>query len=117
MAKKPKDQTSPHEQKFARPKSSKQKSLTARTTLPSSRYDDLGDSDDESAGRYLLTSQQIAKRYSISAMTLWRWEADAEMQFPKPKWIRRRKYWDVASLAAWERSFSRGDGVHVPEVA
>ena len=117
MAKKPKDQTSPHEQKFARPKSSKQKSLTARTRLSPSRYDDRGDSDDESAGRYLLTSQQIAKRYSISAMTLWRWEADAEMQFPKPKWIRRRKYWDVASLAAWERSFSRSDGVHVPEVA
>lgn len=58
-----------------------------------------------SDGPRYLPDPDVCKRYSISAMTLWRWDHDPEQNFPKPiRFGSRRKYRDLAALEAWERS-------------
>jgi hypothetical protein len=36
-------------------------------------------------------------------MTLWRWERDQRLRFPKPLVINGRRYWKLRELEAWER--------------
>jgi len=60
--------------------------------------------DDTKSGRRYLPDPQVAKRYGVSSMTLWRWDHDPHISFPKPIRINRRKYRDEAELEAWERS-------------
>jgi predicted DNA-binding transcriptional regulator AlpA len=67
----------------------------ARTT------DDTEPQDDR-----FLTAAMVAKRYSVSKMTLWRW-LKADNGFPKPVYIGRNRYWRLASLEAWEQSLPR----------
>jgi predicted DNA-binding transcriptional regulator AlpA len=40
-------------------------------------------------------------------MTGWRWENDPELNFPKPYYIGRFKYFAEDELEAWERSLPR----------
>jgi len=51
-----------------------------------------------------LTGPQVCARYSITAMSLWRWLRDTELGFPKPLRINDRRYWHESELVAWERS-------------
>lgn len=37
----------------------------------------------------------------ISDMTLWRWENSADLNFPKPVYIARRRYWRETEILAW----------------
>lgn len=37
----------------------------------------------------------------ISAMTLHRWLNNPELDFPKPQYIGRRRYWREADVVAW----------------
>ncbi|MEM9395479.1 MAG: AlpA family phage regulatory protein [Pseudomonadota bacterium] len=37
----------------------------------------------------------------ISDMTLWRWLNTPEMDFPKPIYIGRRRYWREEEVHAW----------------
>jgi predicted DNA-binding transcriptional regulator AlpA len=37
----------------------------------------------------------------ISDMSLWRWLHDPELDFPRPVYIGRRRYFREAELAAW----------------
>lgn len=37
----------------------------------------------------------------ISDMSLWRWLADPELEFPRPIVINRRRYWREADMLAW----------------
>ncbi|WP_235857738.1 helix-turn-helix transcriptional regulator [Marimonas lutisalis] len=37
----------------------------------------------------------------VSDMTLWRWLNDPAMNFPKPFYIARRRYWREADILAW----------------
>lgn len=37
----------------------------------------------------------------ISAMTLWRWLDDEDLNFPKPIYIGRRRYWREADVIEW----------------
>ena len=53
-----------------------------------------------------LPDTAVANRYGVSSMTLWRWDHDQSLNFPKPIKINGRKYRDEAELAAWERSRS-----------
>jgi|tagenome__1003787_1003787.scaffolds.fasta_scaffold20787591_2 predicted DNA-binding transcriptional regulator AlpA len=50
-----------------------------------------------------LTGPQVDKRYSISAMTRWRWRKDRKLRFPPPLIIKRRCYWSIEALERWER--------------
>jgi len=38
---------------------------------------------------------------SVSDMTIWRWVKDSELNFPKPIYIGRVRYWREAELMAW----------------
>ena len=38
---------------------------------------------------------------SVSDMTLWRWLNDPALNFPKPIYIARRRYWREAEVVAW----------------
>lgn len=37
----------------------------------------------------------------ISDMSLWRWLNDPAMNFPRPIYIARRRYWREAEIIAW----------------
>lgn len=37
----------------------------------------------------------------VSDMTLWRWLHDPELDFPKPVYISRRRYWREADVIEW----------------
>lgn len=50
-----------------------------------------------------LTAKQVCARYGgISAMTLWRWQADPTLNFPKPVTINRRRYFPLSLLDAFD---------------
>jgi len=51
----------------------------------------------------LLPDLQVAQRYQITLRTVARWDEDAGLGFPKPIWIRGRKYRRVKELERWER--------------
>lgn len=40
----------------------------------------------------------------VSDMTLWRWLNDPDLDFPKPIYIGRRRYWREAEILAWLES-------------
>lgn len=50
-----------------------------------------------------LTSAQVMTRYSISEMTLFRWQRNEALGFPKPMVVNRRKFFKEEDLTAWER--------------
>lgn len=56
----------------------------------------------ERTKRY-IPDREVAARYGVSAMTLWRWDRDPSLAFPRPLRINRRKYRDEDELVAWER--------------
>ncbi|WP_370275110.1 helix-turn-helix transcriptional regulator [Pararhodobacter marinus] len=37
----------------------------------------------------------------ISDMTLWRWLSDQALNFPRPIYLGRRRYWREAEVLAW----------------
>ena len=43
----------------------------------------------------------------ISDMTLWRWLKDADLEFPKPIYVQRRRFWHEAELIEWIASQPR----------
>lgn len=47
---------------------------------------------------------KVAERYSVHITTLYRWDRNARLNFPKPIRINGRKYRDVEQLDAWDRS-------------
>ncbi len=55
-----------------------------------------------------ITRKKLLERFGgISAMTLWRWEHDERLGFPKPADINRRKYYDLSEIERWEQKFVR----------
>lgn len=55
--------------------------------------------------RQFITRTKLLERLGgISPMTLWRWEHDEKLGFPKGIEIRRRKYYDLLEIEAWERN-------------
>ena len=38
---------------------------------------------------------------NVSPMTLWRWQNNPDLDFPKPQYIGRRRYWREADIVAW----------------
>lgn len=55
-------------------------------------------------GRRYLPDPKVCQRYGITPMTLWRWDHDPRVNFPRPIRINHRKYRDEAELESWERS-------------
>ena len=61
----------------------------------------------------LLTTRQLRRRIGgVSEMTIWRYERDPKLGFPKPIRIKRRKYWRVRDVEAFEARL--GDVIEQP---
>jgi predicted DNA-binding transcriptional regulator AlpA len=52
----------------------------------------------------LLPDAQVRQRYNVAACTIYRWDHDRELSFPKPIKINGRKYRDEAELDAFDRA-------------
>lgn len=54
----------------------------------------------------LLNSNQVREICgNVSDMTLWRWQQDAGVNFPKPSLvINRRRYWDESAIIDWRNA-------------
>ena len=37
----------------------------------------------------------------VSDMTIWRWLKDVDLNFPKPIYVQRRRFWRESELAEW----------------
>jgi hypothetical protein len=58
-----------------------------------------------------LTEKQVKARYgNVTAMTIWRWERNEELGFPKAIYIQGRKYRSLEQLEAWERNRASASG-------
>lgn len=56
----------------------------------------------ESLCEKFISGPELRKRLGdVSDMTLWRWQHDAGLNFPKPIKIRRRNYYREVDVAAW----------------
>jgi len=57
----------------------------------------------------LMSSKAIRTAFGeISAMTLWRWQQDAALGFPKPTVnIRNRNFWDADEIEAFRDRMAR----------
>lgn len=50
----------------------------------------------------LLTATAVRDALGgVSDMTLWRWLNDPALNFPKPIYIARRRYWREADVSDW----------------
>jgi predicted DNA-binding transcriptional regulator AlpA len=56
-----------------------------------------------SSKEYIIRRKLRARFGDISEMTLWRWEHDEKLAFPKALTINGRKYYDLTEIEAWER--------------
>ncbi len=51
-----------------------------------------------------LPARRVWERYGVTSMTLQRWLTDPRLDFPKPVYIGRFRYWRLSELEAWERA-------------
>jgi predicted DNA-binding transcriptional regulator AlpA len=54
-------------------------------------------------------ARRVWERYGVTSMTLWRWIRDPEMNFPRPVYLGRFRYWRIAELEAWEAEQAQRD--------
>lgn len=52
----------------------------------------------------LTPAPTMRKNFNISATTEWRWNNDSTLGFPKPIWIRSRKYYRSGELRAFQNA-------------
>jgi predicted DNA-binding transcriptional regulator AlpA len=64
-----------------------------------------------------MCGAQLAAMLGISAMSLWRWERDTKLNFPRPTVIRDRKYWSRAAVNKWMRDTAVGKASRTRESA
>jgi predicted DNA-binding transcriptional regulator AlpA len=60
----------------------------------------------EPGGRF-LPAREVWERYGVTSMSLYRWLADPEMDFPVPTYFGRFRYWRLSELLAWEATRPR----------
>jgi hypothetical protein len=65
------------------------------------------DSDDGAEPDELIPDPEVCREFSISSMTLWRWDHDIELDFPPPIVIRRRKFRIRRQLEEFRRRMLR----------
>ena len=54
-----------------------------------------------------LPGPKVCARYNVTDMTIHRWLIDDAMQFPRPYYFGRFRYWRQDELQSWERSQPR----------
>ena len=55
----------------------------------------------------LLPDRLVAVRYDVVVRTLERWDTIPDLGFPRPVYIRRRRFREVEKLDAWDRANAR----------
>jgi predicted DNA-binding transcriptional regulator AlpA len=55
-----------------------------------------------------LGGRQTADYLNVTTMTIWRWERDPKLSFPKPTVINDRKYWARSDINDWMRRQATG---------
>jgi len=55
-----------------------------------------------------LPARKVRQRYDVSAMSIHRWLHDAKLNFPRPIYIGKLRYWRLSDLCEWERSRAGG---------
>jgi hypothetical protein len=55
----------------------------------------------------MIPDREVAKRYVVHVRTLERWDKDRALEFPKPTYIRGRRYRDIEELDGWDRASAR----------
>lgn len=51
-----------------------------------------------------ITAPRLCVRFGICDRTLDRWLIDPRMSFPRPIYINKRRYWELAEIEEWERA-------------
>jgi hypothetical protein len=69
------------------------------------------------ASNVRLPIGQLCRRYGITARTVSRWLDNEQLSFPRPIVINRRRYWDEAMLAVWDRQQVNRKSDHCDGVA
>ncbi|WP_210161013.1 helix-turn-helix transcriptional regulator [Microvirga lotononidis] len=77
--------------------------------------DDEGANKLSSAKQYIVRRNLRARFGNISEMTLWRWERDKKLSFPRAIAINGRKYYDLAEIEEWERTRAAAGQIHLRE--
>lgn len=58
---------------------------------------------DQQTPEQLLDAPQVRQLFGgISEMTLFNWQRDDRLNFPKPIVIRRRRYWRAGDISAFQ---------------
>jgi predicted DNA-binding transcriptional regulator AlpA len=52
----------------------------------------------------LIPDPEVCKRYGVHSSTLYNWDKDPALNFPKPVRIRKRKHRDEDALDAWDEA-------------
>ena len=69
-------------------------------------------------GGIYLTAKQVCARYGgVTPMTLARWLNDPQMDFPRPRYFGRLRFFRLDELEAWERDRPRRHHGHLPKRA
>jgi hypothetical protein len=55
----------------------------------------------------LLPDRLVAERYDVTVRSLERWDQKTELGFPKPVYIRRRRFRVIDELDEWDRANAR----------
>lgn len=50
---------------------------------------------------HLLSASDVCDRIGVTKMSLWRWENDDKLNFPKPLRIKTNRYWPECEIATW----------------
>lgn len=56
----------------------------------------------------LISLEHVAARFGRSVATIENWLNCEELEFPRPKILKRRRYFSSRELEAWEQRFSDG---------
>jgi len=60
-----------------------------------------------SADDEYLPARRVWERFGVTPITIHRWLRDERINFPRPIYIGRFRYWRLADLVAWERERQR----------
>ena len=55
----------------------------------------------------LIPDRLVAERYDVTVRTLERWDVTPDLEFPKPIYIRRRRFRAASALDQWDAANAR----------
>jgi len=58
--------------------------------------------------RTRLPARMVWTRFGVTDRTLDRWIADPDLKFPRPMYIKKRRYFFLDEIEDWERAQARG---------